>query len=78
MKENVLLNAHEFHHASLVYEKNHKYKHIYNMKRGYGINGNDDGFVYKNLLANFAHLRHTKKSPWIKYFINFIKENCND
>ncbi len=78
MKENVLLNAHEFHHASLIYEKNYKYKHIYNMKRGYGINGNDDGFVYKNLLANFAHLRHTKKSPWIKYFINFIKENCND
>ena len=76
--ENKLLNAHEFHHASLVYENNCKIKHNYSVCRGFGINGKVDGFVYKNLLANFAHLRHTKKSPWIKYFVNFIRENSND
>ena len=78
IKENTLLKAHEFHHASLKYEKNQKNKHVYDVARGYGINGRYDGFVYKNLLANFAHLRHTKKSPWVKHFINFIKENVND
>ena len=78
IKENTLLKAHEFHHASLKYEKNQKNKHVYDVARGYGINGRYDCFVYKNLLANFAHLRHTKKSPWVKHFINFIKENVND
>ena len=64
--------------TQVLYMKNYKYKHIYNMKRGYGINEMTTGSFRENLLANFAHLRHTKKSPWIKYFINFIKENCND
>ena len=38
-------------------------------------NGLNDGFQYKNLLANFSHLRHTKKTPWIKHFIKFIEVN---
>ena len=72
------INAHEFHHADLIFRKNKKNKYAYDINRGYGINGKSDGFIYKNLLANFSHLRHTKKYPWIKYFINFIKENKND
>ena len=32
----------------------------------------------KKLLANFSHLRHTRKTPWIKYFVNFVRENIND
>ena len=72
------INAHEFHHADLIFKKNIKNKYAYDVNRGYGINGESDGFIYKNLLANFSHLRHTEKYPWIKYFINFIKENKND
>ena len=48
------------------------------MKRGYGSDGKHDGYIYKNLLVNFSHLRHTKKYPWIKYFMNFIEEKKND
>ena len=40
--------------------------------------GGFDGFIYKKLLANFSHLRHTRKTPWIKYFVNFVRENIND
>ncbi|MDB2461526.1 cobyrinic acid a,c-diamide synthase, partial [Gammaproteobacteria bacterium] len=69
--------AHEFHHAKLLLNKIYK-NYAYNVTRGYGINGVSDGFQHKNLLANFSHLRHTKKYPWIKYFLNFIEESKND
>ena len=72
------INAHEFHHAELILRENKKNKYAYDINRGYGINGVSDGLTYKNLLANFSHLRHTKKYPWIKYFINFIKDKKND
>jgi len=78
LKSNTAVNAHEFHHASINFKSNIKFKYAYNMKRGFGISGSNDGFQYKNLLANFSHLRHTKKNPWIKHFINFIKEKKND
>ena len=77
MKNNSSISAHEFHHARLLLNKNSK-NYAYNITRGFGINGISDGFQYKNLLANFSHLRHTKKCPWIKYFINFIEESKND
>ena len=77
IREGMTINAHEFHHANLLLNKDSK-NHAYNVERGFGINGLSDGFQYKNLLANFSHLRHTKKCPWIKYFINFIEESKND
>ena len=77
MKDNNIVNAHEFHHANLLLNNNAT-NYAYNVERGFGINGISDGFQYKNLLANFSHLRHTKKYPWIKYFVNFIEERKND
>ena len=77
MKNNSSINAHEFHHAKLLLNKISK-NYAYNVTRGFGINGFSDGFQYKNLLANFSHLRHTKKYPWIRSFLNFIEEKKND
>ena len=77
MKDNNIINAHEFHHANLLLNNNAT-NYAYNVERGFGINGICDGFQYKNLLANFSHLRHTKKYPWIKYFVKFIEERKND
>ena len=78
LKAGLHVNAHEFHHADLIFRKKEKKQFAYKIKRGYGINGNSDGFIYKKLLANFSHLRHTSKMPWIKYFVNYVKENKND
>ena len=78
IKENTSINAHEFHHANMIFEKNAKKIFAYNVKRGHGINGKKDGFQYKNLLANFSHLRHTKKCQWIKHYIKFVKEKKHD
>lgn len=68
------IHAHEFHYSSIKYNKK-KYKYAYDIKRGYGINGRNDGLVYKNALASFSHLRATKSFDWISYFIKYIEKH---
>jgi cobyrinic acid a,c-diamide synthase len=67
-------DAHEFHYshlenipAGLTY--------AYEVERGAGIDGRHDGIVYKNLLANYAHLRHLAGSPWAGAFVDFVRRN---
>ncbi len=71
------ISAHEFHYSSLTNFKtsinNFNVKYAYSMKRGSGIDGLHDGLIYKNLLANYAHLRDTSKHHWVKEFVAFIR-----
>lgn len=71
------ISAHEFHYSSLTNFKtninNFDVKYAYSMKRGSGIDGSHDGLIYKNLLANYAHLRDTSKHHWVKEFVEFIR-----
>ena len=66
------IHAHEFHYSSVENNKN-KYKYAFNIKRGHGINGKKDGFVYKKTLASFTHLRSTECFDWVKCFLKFIE-----
>ena len=75
------ISAHEFHYSSLnnissevLNDTPDDVKYAYTMKRGSGINGTHDGYVYKNLLANYAHLRDTSKHHWVKEFVGFIRQ----
>jgi cobyrinic acid a,c-diamide synthase len=68
------LHAHEFHYSALqglpedgIY--------AYQVLRGKGIQQQHDGFVYKNLLASYTHLRDTAANPWVKRFLHFVKIN---
>ncbi len=65
------IKAHEFHYSSLEGDLGNS-QWAYDIKRGFGTNGVNDGIVYKNLLANYAHLRHTAASPWVHHFLNFV------
>ena len=69
--------AHEFHYSGFKnlhdLEENAEIKYAYDMKRGSGITGIHDGLVYKNLLANYAHLRDTSKYHWVSDFVEFIR-----
>lgn len=67
------IKAHEFHYSDIEL-LNKKYKFAYDVKRGYGINGEKDGLVHKNLLASYAHLRDTKQSKWVENFVQFIHQ----
>ncbi len=72
MADNIL-PAHEFHYSSL-YNIDPDLKYAYNVKRGTGINGKNDGLIYKNLLANYTHLRDTSQHHWTQRFIRFVSQ----
>ncbi len=70
------INAHEFHYSSLesVNDKlNKKGKFAFKVHRGVGITGEHDGWVYKNLLANYSHIRHTDAYPWADRFVELVR-----
>lgn len=71
-----IIPAHEFHYSAL-YNIDPDLKYAYNIKRGTGINGKNDGLIYKNLLANYTHLRDTSRHHWTQRFIRFVSQIKN-
>jgi cobyrinic acid a,c-diamide synthase len=69
-----VITAHEFHYSRLE-NISTPLNYAYNMKRGMGIDGEHDGIIYKNLLANYTHLRDTERYHWIRRFITFVRQN---
>ncbi len=67
-----LIRAHEFHYSRLEGLPD-DLDFAYEVLRGQGIADQKDGFVYKNLLANYAHLRHQRSNPWVKRFVEFVR-----
>nr|CAA6828745.1 MAG: Cobyrinic acid A,C-diamide synthase [uncultured Thiotrichaceae bacterium] len=67
-----IINAHEFHYSGLK-NLTEKGQFAYRMLRGTGIDGEHDGWVYKNLLASYTHMRHTGQFPWAHRFVEFIR-----
>ena len=68
-----LIHAHEFHYSSIEgLPKNSEY--AYTVKRGSGIDQQNDGLIYKNLLASYSHLRNTRSTPWVDRFLAFVKD----
>ncbi|OOZ40689.1 cobyrinic acid a,c-diamide synthase [Solemya pervernicosa gill symbiont] len=68
--------GHEFHYSALENLPD-GLNYAYNVLRGVGIDGTRDGIVYRNLLANYAHLRDTASNRWIGRFIEFVRRCKN-
>ncbi len=66
--------AHEFHYSTLQLQTE-AWSAAYRIGRGQGIDGHFDGWVYRRLLANYIHLRHTEQMPWIDHFLDFIHQS---
>ena len=70
------INAHEFHYSRFkTVDKNVQF--AFHVKRGTGINGESDGYIYNNLMANYTHQRNTRNNPWTERFISFVRECKN-
>jgi len=72
--------AHEFHYSHFKNSGKQSDKNVkfaYQVVRGTGIDGQSDGYIYKNLLANYTHQRNTRNNPWATRFINFIRAHKN-
>jgi len=66
------LSAHEFHYSSLEgLPAGQRYG--FQVLRGNGIDGQHDGFIYKNVLACYTHQRHTLSNPWVTRFTDFVR-----
>ena len=70
----VEIPGHEFHYSKLV-QTPQQTQYAYQVNRGYGIDGVNDGIVFKNLLACYAHQRNTQQNQWIPNFLDFVKSH---
>lgn len=75
-----VIKAHEFHYSSLESPGSpqaeaiaKKGRFAYQVLRGVGITGAHDGWVYKNLLASYAHMRDTEQFHWARRFVEFVR-----
>ena len=65
------ISAHEFHYSAL--EKLEQPDHYaFRVLRGTGIDGNHDGYIYKNLMACYTHQRTTRSNRWTEDFLRFV------
>ena len=66
--------AHEFHHSSLEIDQNNP-TYAYKVLRGTGINGENDGYIHKNMLASYVHLRNVAGNQWVNRFVKFVRDH---
>ncbi len=70
-KSGLEFNAHEFHYSSL--ENLSEVTFAYDIVRGSGVDGRHDGIAYRNLLANYTHLRSVEGYHWAVDFVEFVR-----
>jgi cobyrinic acid a,c-diamide synthase len=66
------LSAHEFHYSALE-NLDADLVYAYEVLRGTGIDGSHDGIVYKNLLANYTHMRDVAANHWARRFLSHVR-----
>lgn len=62
------LPAHEFHYSNLT-NLDPGLQYAYRVRRGHGVDGRNDGIVYRNLLASYCHRRGCGDDGWIDPFL---------
>lgn len=65
-----VIRAHEFHYSSIE-NLDQGVRYAYRVKRGHGIDGHNDGLVYRNVLASYAHMRGVGSCHWPSRFVSF-------
>ncbi|MCB1733553.1 MAG: cobyrinate a,c-diamide synthase [Gammaproteobacteria bacterium] len=68
--------AHEFHYSSLN-PIDGAPRYAYKVLRGSGIDGRHDGYLYRNLLASYTHLRDVHGNRWAGRFVEFVRRHKN-
>ncbi len=66
------IRAHEFHFSKLV-NVDPALRYAYRVRRGFGIDGERDGLLYRNTLASYAHLRSVAGHDWPARFVAWAR-----
>ncbi len=75
---NQTLKGHEFHYSKAQpIDKNNFLKYIYQIEKGFGIDGKYDGVLYKNVLAGYLHIHAYSVKNWAENFLKRAKEFKN-
>lgn len=69
---NHVIQAHEFHYSGLE-NFAQQGRFAYRILRGTGIDGKHDGWIYRNLLASYTHMRDTSQYRWARRFVEFVR-----
>lgn len=69
--------VHEFHYSAIENLPD-GLTYAYKMERGQGIHDGHDGIVYRNLLANYVHLRDVDGNHWARRFVDFVRLHRNE
>ncbi len=67
------VHCHEFHHSHLT-GLDGDTCYAWDVTRGSGITGEQDGIIYKNVLASYAHLHACGAPSWACDFTMFIRD----
>ncbi|MCD5404920.1 MAG: hydrogenobyrinic acid a,c-diamide synthase (glutamine-hydrolyzing) [Desulfotomaculum sp.] len=70
----MVIRGHEFHNSKIVNIDMNKVDFVYEVKRGWGINGKKDGLVYKNVLASYNHLHALAIPCWAENFVRCARK----
>lgn len=70
--KNTEIRGHEFHYSEVANLGDVDF--AYRVLRGRGVDGEQDGIVYKNTLASYAHLHSLSTSEWAEQFIAFVED----
>ena len=70
------LPVHEFHYASLE-GLPVGLSYAFKVRRGYGIDGENDGMIINNLIAGFSHHRAVGGNQWAERFVQFVRAKKN-
>ena len=66
--------AHEFHYSGLA-NVDSPLEYAYEVVRGTGIDGHNDGIIINNLLACYSHMRDTEQHHWAYRFVDFVRQH---
>jgi cobyrinic acid a,c-diamide synthase len=66
------VRGHEFHHSKLSHMGGSRF--AYEITRGRGITGREDGILYKNLFASYLHLHALGTPEWAEGFVGCARK----
>jgi len=70
------IKGHEFHYSKLV-NIGSEIEYIFRMERGVGVDRENDGIIYKNLIAAYSHIHSDVAPEWSEQFVALALRNKN-
>ena len=71
----IQIKGHEFHYSKVLsIDESKDLKYIFELEKGCGITGKQDGILYKNLVAGYTHIHIFSVKCWAERFLKKAEE----